>query len=466
MGQNGRVSNLSPQPLSPLDGRYRAAVAPLSDYFSEAALNRARIKIEVEWLIWLTDKDLLKIGRPLTESEKQNLQKLHEQFDDSTVSKLQELEKKTRHDVKAVEYLIREKLSHIGRGDLNELVHFALTSEDVNNLSYAINIRDGFDNVWIPAAKALTDELRALAREHADVAMLSRTHGQPATPTTLGKELAVFVHRFDRQLNRIDAQPFLGKFSGATGTFAAHVAVDESVDWQKQSAAFLENLGIELNPFTTQIESHDWQSELFQKVSHFNRIAHNLATDIWTYISLGYFKQNPPAGSTGSSTMPHKINPIRFENAESNLELSNAILDSLSATLTTSRLQRDLTDSSAQRNIGVGVGHSLLAIENIRAGLKELAVAHSAMLTDLLDNWEVLAEAIQTVIRAEVARGNSKIEDPYAQLKELTRGKRVGQEEILAFINSLEISQDAKDRLMRLKPQDYLGIAAKLAKDI
>ena len=460
------MSNLSPQPLSPLDGRYRATVQPLADYFSEAALNRVRILIEVEWLIWLVEKDLLATGKSLSEAEKQSLRKLAQDFDDSTISKLQQLEKKTRHDVKAIEYFIREKLAELGRTDIAELVHFALTSEDVNNLSYALNIRDGFDNVWIPAAKSLVEAIRTMAKENADVAMLSRTHGQPATPTTLGKELAVFVHRLDRQLRRIDSQPLLGKFSGATGTFAAHHAAAREVDWLKEAEDFLKSLGIELNQYTTQIESHDWQSELFQKVSHFNRILHNLATDIWTYISLGYFKQTPPAGSTGSSTMPHKINPIRFENAEANLELANAVLDSLATTLTTSRMQRDLTDSSAQRNIGVGVGHSLLAIENIKAGLNELAVNEAALTTDLLDNWEVLAEAIQTVVRAEVARGNSKIEDPYALLKELTRGKRVGQEELLAFVNNLDISQESKDTLMKLKPQTYVGISYRLAKDI
>ena len=460
------MSNLSPQPLSPLDGRYRATVQPLADYFSEAALNRVRILIEVEWLIWLVEKDLLGTGKSLSEAEKLSLRKLAQDFDDTTISKLQQLEKKTRHDVKAIEYFIREKLAELGRTDIAELVHFALTSEDVNNLSYALNIRDGFDNVWIPAAKSLVEAIRTMAKENADVAMLSRTHGQPATPTTLGKELAVFVHRLDRQLRRIDSQPLLGKFSGATGTFAAHHAAAREVDWLKEAEDFLKSLGIELNQYTTQIESHDWQSELFQKVSHFNRILHNLATDIWTYISLGYFKQTPPAGSTGSSTMPHKINPIRFENAEANLELANAVLDSLATTLTTSRMQRDLTDSSAQRNIGVGVGHSLLAIENIKAGLNELAVNEAALTTDLLDNWEVLAEAIQTVVRAEVARGNSKIEDPYALLKELTRGKRVGQEELLAFVNNLDISQESKDTLMKLKPQTYVGISYRLAKDI
>lgn len=460
------MSNLSPQPLSPLDGRYRATVQPLADYFSEAALNRVRILIEVEWLIWLVDRDLLGTGKSLSEAEKLSLRKLAQDFDDSTISKLQQLEKKTRHDVKAIEYFVREKLAELGRTDIAELVHFALTSEDVNNLSYALNIRDGFDNVWIPAAKSLVEALRTMAKENADVAMLSRTHGQPATPTTLGKELAVFVHRLDRQLRRIDSQPLLGKFSGATGTFAAHHAAAREVDWLKEAEEFLKSLGIELNKYTTQIESHDWQSELFQKISHFNRILHNLATDIWTYISLGYFKQTPPAGSTGSSTMPHKINPIRFENAEANLELANAILDSLATTLTTSRMQRDLTDSSAQRNIGVGVGHSLLAVENIKAGLTELAVNEAALTTDLLDNWEVLAEAIQTVVRAEVARGNSKIEDPYALLKELTRGKRVGQEELLAFVNKLDISPEARDVLMKLKPQTYVGIAYRLAKDI
>jgi adenylosuccinate lyase len=293
--------------------------------------------------------------------------------------------------------------------------------------------------------------------------MLSRTHGQPATPTTMGKELQVFVHRLRRQIERVQATTYLGKFSGATGTFSAHVVAAPDVDWIKESKDFVTALGLTWNPLTTQIESHDWQAELYTAVAHFNRILHNLCTDIWTYISLGYFKQIPAPGATGSSTMPHKVNPIRFENAESNLELSNAILDSLAATLVTSRLQRDLTDSSSQRNIGVGLGHSMLALDNATRGLGEIELSVGMLEADLLDNWEVLGEAIQTAIRAEVAAGRSAISDPYALLKELTRGKRIGHEELIAFIESLDLSDEVKARLIALKPNTYTGLAQALA---
>jgi len=292
--------------------------------------------------------------------------------------------------------------------------------------------------------------------------MMSRTHGQPATPTTLGKELAVFVHRLNRQLAQIAQIEYLGKFSGATGTFAAHIAADPLVDWQAVSREFVEGLGLDWNPLTTQIESHDWQAELYSRIAHANRILHNLATDIWSYISIGYFRQIPVAGATGSSTMPHKVNPIRFENAEANLELSNAILDSLAQTLVTSRWQRDLTDSSAQRNIGVGIGHSVLALDNIKRGLGQIDAAPEVLAADLDSNWEVLGEAIQTVIRAEVTAGRSTISDPYAALKELTRGKRIGQADLIEFVSALEIGDEAKQRLLALTPATYVGDAANL----
>jgi adenylosuccinate lyase len=279
----------------------------------------------------------------------------------------------------------------------------------------------------------------------------------------MGKELQVFVHRLRRQIERVQATTYLGKFSGATGTFSAHVVAAPDVDWIKESKDFVTSLGLTWNPLTTQIESHDWQAELYSAVAHFNRILHNLCTDIWTYISLGYFKQIPAPGATGSSTMPHKVNPIRFENAESNLELSNAILDSLAATLVTSRLQRDLTDSSSQRNIGVGLGHSMLALDNATRGLGEIELSVGMLEADLLDNWEVLGEAIQTAIRAEVAAGRSAISDPYALLKELTRGKRIGHEELIAFIESLDLSDEVKARLIALKPNTYTGLAQALA---
>jgi adenylosuccinate lyase len=280
----------------------------------------------------------------------------------------------------------------------------------------------------------------------------------------MGKELAVFVHRLERQIQRIEKTEYMGKFSGATGTWSAHLVAAPDVDWFNESKAFVESLGLKFNPLTTQIESHDWQAELYVAVAHFNRILHNLCTDIWTYISMNYFKQIPVAGATGSSTMPHKVNPIRFENAESNLEFSNAILDSLASTLVTSRMQRDLTDSSSQRNIGLGLGHSLLAIDNATRGLGEIELSQPVLEADLAENWEVLAEAIQTVIRAEVAAGKSDITDPYQLLKELTRGRRIGGEDLISFVNGLNISQEAKDRLILLKPNTYTGLASELVK--
>ena len=460
------MSKLSIQPLSPLDGRYREAVADLGFHLSEAGLNRARINVEIEWLIHLADRNLLGTEVTLTDSQQSSLRDIVTNFSDQDVAALAETEATTKHDVKAVEYFIREKLEKLGLANLAELTHFACTSEDINNLAYAITVRDAVQKVWLPRAETLVSKLRELSAEYSDAAMLSHTHGQPATPTTMGKEFAVFVHRIERQLKRIRHAEYLGKFSGATGTFSAHVVAAPNVDWIKESESFVTSLGLTWNPLTTQIESHDWQAELYSAIALFNRILHNFCTDIWTYISMGYFKQIPVAGATGSSTMPHKINPIRFENAESNLELSNAILDSLSATLVTSRLQRDLTDSSAQRNIGVGIGHSLLAIDNVTRGLGEIALSQAVLDVDLSDNWEILGEAIQTVIRAEVAAGRSKIADPYKLLKDLTRGKRLTSEDLLSFINDLEIGQEAKDRLLLLRPQNYIGLAEELAKRI
>jgi len=458
------VNNLSPQPLSPLDGRYAPAVSGLGLHLSEAGLNRARILVEVEWIIYQVEHDLLKTGALLTEEEKTKLRAVVINFSDADIAELAKTEAVTRHDVKAIEYFVRDRLTEIGRSDLHELTHFACTSEDINNLSYAITVRDAVTEVWQPRAQALLAKLSELAAKYHAIPMLSRTHGQPATPTTMGKELEVFVHRLNRQLKRIAATEYLGKFSGATGTFSAHVVAAPAVDWLAESERFVSGLGLTWNPLTTQIESHDWQAELYSALAHFNRILHNLCTDIWTYISLGYFKQIPAPGATGSSTMPHKVNPIRFENAESNLELSNAILESLAATLVTSRLQRDLTDSSSQRNIGVGIGHSLLALDNVTRGLGEIELSQAVLEADLLDNWEVLGEAIQTVIRAEVAAGRSQIADPYALLKDLTRGKRIGAEDLAVFISGLDIGQDAKDRLLALRPNTYVGLAEKIAK--
>ncbi|MDM4762321.1 adenylosuccinate lyase [Galbitalea sp. SE-J8] len=455
------MSPLPPQPVSPLDGRYRAAVGVLGEHLSEAGLNRARVQVEVEWLLYLTDHELFG-SQHLTAEQAHALRALVADFGQPEIDRLAELEATTRHDVKAVEYLVREKLAALGLTDVAELTHFACTSEDINNLSYAITIGAAVRETWLPAARGIVARLTELAREHAATPLLAHTHGQPATPTTVGKEFAVFAHRLERVLAQVEATEYLGKFSGATGTFGAHVVADPSLDWPAISREFVTSLGLDWNPLTTQIESHDWQAELYARISHAGRILHNLCTDIWTYISMGYFTQIPQAGATGSSTMPHKINPIRFENAEANLELASALLDSLAATLVTSRLQRDLTDSTTQRNVGVALGHSLLALDNIARGLGEFSVATDVLAADLDRNWEVLGEAIQTVIRAEVTAGRSSIADPYAMLKELTRGKGVTRADLVAFVDGLDIGADAKARLTALTPAGYTGVAARL----
>ena len=459
---NSGVS-LSFQPLSPLDGRYASQVQELSLYLSEAALNRARIKVEIEWLVLLANKELFGKDRYITEEQARRLRMAADYFSDQDVAKLAETESRTHHDVKAVEYFVRDKLTEIEREDLHELAHFAATSEDINNLSYALIIKDAVNKVWLPKAKQLVATLSELAHSLASVPMLSRTHGQPATPTTIGKEIAVFASRLDRQIKRIETTEYLGKFSGATGTYSAQVVAVPTANWPELAKELVESLGLKFNPLTTQIESHDWQAELYSSIAHFNRVLHNFATDIWSYISIGYFTQIPVKGATGSSTMPHKINPIRFENAEANLEIANALFDVLAATLVTSRMQRDLTDSSSQRNIGVAFGHSLLALDNIAKGLTEIEVAKSVMAADLSENWEVLTEAIQTVIRAEVIAGRSKISNPYDVLKGLSRGKRLTREDLADFIVKLDIEKAAKDRLLALSPKDYIGLAAKLA---
>jgi adenylosuccinate lyase len=455
------VTSLPPQPLSPLDGRYRGVVAPLAEYLSEAGLNRARVEVEVEWLLALTDRSLFGTS-PLAASERDALRELYRSFGADEIAWLAEREAITRHDVKAVEYLVRDRLAALGLDRIAELTHFAATSEDVNSLAYALTVQRAVERVWLPALSAVRERLDELAVEHREAPMLSRTHGQPATPTTMGKEIAVFAARLARVERAIQASEYLGKFSGATGTWAAHLAAGPDVDWPLVAREFVESLGIGFNPLTTQIESHDWQVELYDRARHAGGILHNLATDVWTYISLGYFTQIPIAGATGSSTMPHKINPIRFENAEANLEIAGALFASLSQTLVTSRLQRDLTDSSTQRNIGVAFGHSLLALDNLRRGLDEIALAQNLLSADLDANWEVLGEAIQTVVRAEVVSGRSTISDPYALLKELTRGRRVNAADLAEFVRGLDIGEDARTRLLALTPATYTGLAAEL----
>jgi len=457
------VTTLPPQPLSPLDGRYRDVVAGLAEHLSEAGLNRARVEVEVEWLITLTDRSLFGTT-PLADADKERLRALYEDFGQAEIDWLAAKEAVTRHDVKAVEYLVRDRLSTLGLDVVAELTHFACTSEDINSTSYALTVQRAVTGVWLPKLREVIARLRGLAVEHADAPMLSRTHGQPATPSTMGKELAVFAWRLERVAAQIESGEYLAKFSGATGTWSAHLAAEPSVDWQALSKGFIEGLGIGFNPLTTQIESHDWQVELYDRARHAGGILHNLATDVWTYISLGFFAQIPVAGATGSSTMPHKINPIRFENAEANLEISGGLFTTLASTLVTSRMQRDLTDSTTQRNIGVAFGHSLLALDNLLRGLDTISLSREVLLADLDANWEVLAEAIQTVVRGEIAAGHSSITDPYALLKDLTRGHRVGAEQLAEFVQGLDISDAAKQRLLALTPATYTGVAEQLAR--
>ena len=463
-----------PVALGPLDGRYRGAVAPLVNHLSEAALNRARLVVEIEWLIHLTAVGALPGAPTLSDAEVAYLRAIPEDFGAAEIAELAEIEAETRHDVKAIEYFLKRRLesaaSTLGETVLpgaSEIVHIFCTSEDINNLAYALVIRSAVHDVWLPAARMLRAKLISLSRQAIGVPMLARTHGQAATPVTLGKELAVFTHRLTRQLHRIEGAEYLGKINGATGTYAAHVIAVPGTDWEEVARTFVEGLGLTWNPLTTQIESHDWQAELYSDVARFNRVLHNLATDVWTYISLGYFRQNLAAqGSTGSSTMPHKVNPIRFENAEANLELSSALFDTLASTLVTSRLQRDLTDSTTQRNISVAFGHSLLALDNVTRGLAGLEIDAEAMARDLDANWEVLGEAVQSAMRAAGIAGATGMANPYERLKDLTRGRRVDAAGMRGFIGSLGLPDDVSARLLNLSPSSYIGLAAALERHL
>ena len=465
------LSQLDSLALGPLDGRYRAVVAPVVDHLSEAALNRARVRVEVEWLLHLTARRAVPGAPALTDDDTAHLRGVVERFGEAEIAELAAIEAETRHDVKAVEYFLKRRLDAAPEGSalptLHEMVHIFCTSEDINNLAYALTVRSAVREVWLPAAARLVDALAELARATAAVPMLARTHGQPATPTTLGKELAVLAARLRRQLARVERAEYLGKINGATGTYAAHAVAIPGTDWEEVARTFVEGLGLTWNPLTTQIEPHDWQAELYADMARFNRVLHNLATDVWTYISLGYFRQNLAAqGSTGSSTMPHKVNPIRFENAEANLEISCALLDSLGATLVTSRLQRDLTDSTTQRNIGVAFGHSLLAIDNVVRGLAGLDVDADAMARDLDANWEVLGEAVQSAMRAAGIAGAPGMEDPYERLKELTRGRRVDGPAMREFVAGLGLPDDVAARLLALTPASYTGLASRLVRHL
>lgn len=461
-------------PLGPLDGRYRQTVSALVNHLSEPALNRARLQVEIAWLIALTDKQVIPGTPKLTAAEKAYLNAVVQNYAQPEIAEMAEIEAETKHDVKAVEYFLKRRLTAASQTipgsnlpALTEMVHIFCTSEDINNLAYGLGIRSAVTQVWLPAAQSLVVEIAQAARDNAAVPMLAHTHGQPATPTTLGKELAVTAHRLRRQLQRIANTKYLGKINGATGTYAAHVVAVPTANWPRIAQKFVTSLGLEFNPLTTQIESHDWQAELYADIARFNRILHNFATDMWTYISMGYFQQRLSAqGSTGSSTMPHKVNPIRFENAEANLEISCALLDTLAATLVTSRLQRDLTDSTTQRNIGLGLGHSLLAVDNVRRGLSGLDVNHALLASDLQAHWEVLGEAVQQAMRAAALGGAEGMEDPYERLKELTRGHEVDATAMREFIASLGMPADVAARLGELTPASYVGLAAQLVDEL
>ncbi|MBW3087145.1 adenylosuccinate lyase [Bifidobacterium sp. 82T24] len=471
-----KLTDISPAiALSPLDGRYHRQTAELTEYMSEPALNRERLHVEVEWMILLAngmgDGPIVGGVKPFSDAEIAYLRAIPEDFGAEGIAQMAAHEAITHHDVKAVEYYIDDQLDKAPESlgadtqlpHIKQLVHFACTSEDINNLSYALCIKQAVENVWTPAAEKIIDHLAEKAETFKDKAMLSLTHGQPATPTTLGKELAVYVYRLRRQMRKIAAQEYLGKINGATGTFGAHLAAYPDVDWIAVSREFVTNrMGLTWNPLTTQIESHDWQAELYSTISHVNRILHNLCVDVWMYISRGVFAQVPVKGATGSSTMPHKVNPIRFENAEANFEISCSLLETLAATLVESRWQRDLTDSTTQRNVGVALGYSLLALNNLLGGLNSIHPNDIVIQRELDENWEVLGEPIQTAMRAAALEGREGMDKPYEKVKELMRGHSISKQDVEDFIATLDFDEATAKRLSSLTPATYTGIAGRL----
>ena len=453
------LSNLTA--VSPVDGRYGSKTTPLRNIFSEFGLIRYRVTVEVRWLQALAAASDISEVPPFSEHANALLDGIVSGFSEQDAQRIKNIERTTNHDVKAVEYFIKEKIA--GNGELeavSEFVHFACTSEDINNLSHALMLRDGRGEVLLPEADSVIDAIRDLAHRLADKPMLSRTHGQPASPTTLGKEMANFVHRLERQRSQIAGVNLLGKINGAVGNYNAHLSAYPEVDWPAFSRAFVENLGITWNPYTTQIEPHDYIAELFDAVSRFNTVLIDFSRDIWSYISLGYFRQKTVAGEVGSSTMPHKVNPIDFENAEGNLGIANALFGHLSSKLPVSRWQRDLTDSTVLRNLGVGIAHTSIALQSLLRGIAKLEDDELKLREDLDANWEVLAEPVQTVMR------RYGIERPYEKLKELTRGQRITPEDMQRFIDGLELPESAKTALRTLLPATYTGNATQQARNI
>ena len=448
--------------LSPLDGRYHGKVDALRIHFSEFGLIRYRVLIEIEWLKALSLESGIKELPPFSAATITMLDQLAAQFSEADAEQIKLIERRTNHDVKAIEYWLREKLdSNKETADKLEFIHFACTSEDINNLSHALMLKNGRNEVMLPALDTLISRLRSHAHQLAVMPMLCRTHGQTATPSTLGKEMANVVHRLERGRERIAGVALLGKINGAVGNYNAHLSAYPDVDWEKLAQKFVEARGIIFNPYTIQIEPHDYMAELFDAFARLNTILIDLNRDIWSYISAGYFKQKVVAGEVGSSTMPHKVNPIDFENAEGNLGLANALLRHLSEKLPISRGQRDLTDSTVLRNMGVAMGYTLLAYESCLKGLNKLEANPQRLAEDLNNSWEVLAEPIQTVMR------RYNIANAYDKLKDLTRGKGgINRESLRAFIQTLDIPADEKNRLSALSPETYTGKAGELAKKI
>ncbi|MER2528608.1 MAG: adenylosuccinate lyase [Candidatus Competibacter denitrificans] len=448
--------------ISPIDGRYADKTTVLRPIFSEYGLIRHRVIVEVRWLQALANHSAIAEVPPLSEAALQTLQALVADFGPADAQRVKDIERITNHDVKAVEYLLKEKIA--GNAELeavSEFIHFACTSEDINNLAYALMLRAARDTIVLPRWDHLIAALTGLAHQYADRPMLARTHGQPASPTTLGKEMANVVYRLQRQRAQLAAVPLLGKINGAVGNYNAHLAAYPDVDWQAFARRFVtDDLGLAWNPYTTQIEPHDYMAEFFHAVMRANTVLLDFCRDIWSYIAIGYFRQKTVAGEIGSSTMPHKVNPIDFENAEGNLGIANALLDHLAAKLPVSRWQRDLTDSTVLRALGVGLAHSLVAYQSCEKGTGKLEVNTAEMDADLDDNWEVLAEPIQTVMR------RYGIAQPYEQLKALTRGQRVDREILRAFIANLAIPQAAKNSLLAMTPASYTGNAAAQAHNL
>ena len=447
--------------ISPVDGRYGSKVADLRPIFSEYGLIRHRVLVEVRWLQMLAEHDdIIEVPR-LSSSATRLLNDIVENFSEEDAQRVKNIERTTNHDVKAVEYFLKERIA--GNDELekvSEFIHFACTSEDINNLAYGLMLREARTQVLLPMMDEVIDAIQRMAHEHAEQPMMSRTHGQPASPTTVGKEMANVAFRLQRQREQMKMVPLLGKINGAVGNYNAHLSAYPNIDWAGVAQKFINGLGLDWNPYTIQIEPHDYIAELFDAIARFNTVLLDFDRDIWGYISLGYFKQKTIAGEVGSSTMPHKVNPIDFENSEGNLGLANAIFTHLAAKLPVSRWQRDLTDSTVLRNLGVGVAHSVLAYQASLKGISKLESNAAAMDADLDNNWEVLAEPIQTVMR------RYGIEQPYEKLKELTRGQRVNKEIMQAFVAKLDIPDEAKQLLMEMTPGNYIGNAIEQAKNI